>query len=85
MGLALKSGNKKTLSTFKVKRVQANRHSPPIFFHPDFTVGPRISLDQSQMGVADFTADREFHPALKIASNLFDYNTYYSKYLTFFK
>jgi len=67
MGLALKGGNKKTLSTFKVKRVRANKHSSPIFFHPDFTVGSRISLDQSQMGVADFTAGRELHPALKIA------------------
>jgi len=38
------------------------------FFYPDFTVGHGFSPCQSSLkGVADFTADREFHPALKNA------------------
>jgi hypothetical protein len=39
------------------------------FFHPDYTVGFGISPNQSPGqkpgGVADYTAGREFHPALK--------------------
>ena len=36
-----------------------------IFFHPDFTVGIGIAPIQ-RIALADFTAGREFHPALKI-------------------
>ena len=34
------------------------------FFHPDSTVGTGIK--PVQLALADFTAGREFHPALKI-------------------
>ena len=34
-----------------------------IFFHPDYTVGTGVT--PVQLSHADFTADREFHPALK--------------------
>jgi len=34
------------------------------FFHPDYTVGTVIATVRAQR-LADFTADREFHPALK--------------------
>lgn len=33
------------------------------FFHPDFTVG--IGIAPIQLALADFTAGRELHPALK--------------------
>jgi hypothetical protein len=44
------------------------------FFHPDFTVGTGISPVQSfcYEGVADFTADREFHPAPKKIVSVFN-------------
>ncbi len=35
-----------------------------IFFHPDYTVG--IGIAPIQRELADFTAGRELHPALKI-------------------
>jgi hypothetical protein len=44
------------------------------FFHPDFTVGAVVTTAQcfrrqrlllSTLALADFTAGREFHPALK--------------------
>ena len=35
-----------------------------IFFHPDYTVGTGIT--PVQLTLADFTAGRELHPALKI-------------------
>ena len=35
----------------------------PVFFHPDCTVGTGIS--PVQLALADFTAGRELHPALK--------------------
>ena len=35
-----------------------------VFFHPDYTVGTVIATVRAIM-LADFTADREFHPALK--------------------
>ncbi len=34
-----------------------------IFFHPDFTVGSGVTPDLPKL--ADFTAGREIHPALK--------------------
>ena len=37
----------------------------PIFFHPDYTVGFGIAPNHA-LRLADCTADREFHPALKI-------------------
>ena len=43
-----------------------------IFSHPDFTVG--IGISPIQPKLADFTAGRESHPALKI-SNLHQYST----------
>jgi len=44
------------------------------FFHPDFTVGTGISPVQSlcKEGVADYTADREFHPAPKKIVSVFN-------------
>ena len=36
-----------------------------IFFHPDFTVGIGIT-PILRNALADFTAGREFHPALKM-------------------
>ena len=36
-----------------------------IFFHPDYTVGTGITPVHAKW-LADFTAGREFHPALKI-------------------
>ncbi len=38
-----------------------------VFFHPDYTVGTGLTPVQSKVSfrVADYTADREFHPALK--------------------
>jgi hypothetical protein len=35
------------------------------FFHPDFTVGTGIKPVLPKW-LADYTADREFHPALKV-------------------
>jgi hypothetical protein len=40
----------------------------PFFFHPDFTVGTGIK--PVLLALADFTADREFHPALKICDSI---------------
>mgnify|MGYP001700337119 CR=1 FL=1 len=47
--------------------------APPkkIFFHPDCTVGTGIT--PVQLSLADFTAGREFHPALKIFIIYFDF------------
>jgi hypothetical protein len=44
------------------------------FFHPDFTVGTGISPVQSfcYERVADYTADREFHPAPKKIVSVFN-------------
>jgi len=36
------------------------------FFHPDFTVATGVSPVQLYIEVAEFTASREFHSALKI-------------------
>ena len=36
-----------------------------IFFHPDYTVGTGITPDHA-LRLADSTAGRELHPALKI-------------------
>jgi len=36
-----------------------------IFFHPDYTVGFGITPNPAAARLADYTADREFHPALK--------------------
>lgn len=33
------------------------------FFHPDYTVG--VGISPTQLMLADFTAGRESHPALK--------------------
>ena len=41
-----------------------------IFFHPDYTVGFGITPNPAAARLADYTADREFHPALKIAISL---------------
>ena len=38
------------------------------FFHPDYTVGTGIT--PVQLALADFTAGRELHPALKIHINI---------------
>jgi hypothetical protein len=38
------------------------------FFHPDSTVGTGISPVHAPSARADFTAGREFHPALKTCS-----------------
>ena len=35
------------------------------FFHPDYTVGNGLPPFQSHWESRTFTADREFHPALK--------------------
>lgn len=51
-----------------------------IFFHPDYTVGfgisPNPDLNLCQVlriaALADYTADREFHPALKILPYVVD-------------
>ena len=42
-----------------------------IFFHPDYTVGTGVT--PVQLSHADFTADREFHPALKTFLFRFSY------------
>ena len=39
---------------------------PCSFFHPDFTVGIGIAPILRVATLADCTAGREFHPALKI-------------------
>ena len=41
-----------------------------IFFHPDYTVGFGITPNPAAARLAGYTADREFHPALKIAISL---------------
>jgi hypothetical protein len=38
---------------------------PNIFFHPDYTVGPGVPPGHA-LRLAGCTADRDFHPALKI-------------------
>ena len=38
-----------------------------IFFHPDSTVGSGITPDHATW-LADFTAGRELHPALKMTA-----------------
>ena len=45
-----------------------------IFFHPDYTVGFGITPNPAAARLADYTADREFHPALKIAISLSVYH-----------
>jgi hypothetical protein len=35
------------------------------FSHPDFTVG--LGISPSQLSLADYTAGRELHPALKVS------------------
>ncbi len=55
-----------------------------IFFHPDYTVGfgiaPNPDLNSCQVlriaTLADYTADREFHPAPKIYNILLSYLSY---------
>lgn len=39
------------------------------FFHPDYTVG--VGISPTQLMLADFTAGRESHPALKMNQYLF--------------
>jgi hypothetical protein len=41
-----------------------------IFSHPDYTVGSGITPDRA-IGLAGFTAGRDFHPALKTFYYLF--------------
>ena len=48
----------------KQKAIQGSRKKIVIFFHLDYTIGSRISLDQ--LTLADFTAGLEFHHALKL-------------------
>lgn len=43
-----------------------------IFFHPDYTVGFGITPNPAAARLADYTADREFHPALKILPYVVD-------------
>ena len=43
--------------------MQFQNRSASIFFHPDYTVGTGIT--PVQLALADFTAGRELHPALK--------------------
>ena len=45
-----------------------------IFFHPDFTVGIGIAPIHTLKRLADYTAGREFHPALK--TRLFSCSAY---------
>jgi hypothetical protein len=55
----------KALSILKLK---INNFKIIFFFHPDFTVGAVVSTAQPvfiESRLADFTAGREFHPALK--------------------
>ena len=57
---------------------RGQRHAGDIrrvtFFHPDCTVGTGVA--PVQLSLADFTADREFHPALK---TLFHCQPYYTR------
>ena len=58
-----------------------NSAAQHIFFHPDYTVGfgvaPNLRIAAAGSALADCTADREFHPALK-TSLLFSCRLYYS-------
>ena len=55
------SPRKKALGTIYPGRKNAKY----IFFHPDYTVGIGVAPIQRN-ALADFTAGRELHPALKI-------------------
>ena len=57
-------------------RINSNSFNTPSS-NPDYTVGFGVSPNQHFM-LADFTADREFHPALK-TSSLFSYREQYIK------
>ena len=51
----------------RIGRTHRTHLKPAIIFsQPDFTVGSVISTDTPLAGLADFTAGRELHPALKI-------------------
>ncbi len=56
---AVKGGRKEALKAFAAKKFSH------IFFHPDCTVGTGVAPVPAPEALADFTADREFHPALK--------------------
>jgi hypothetical protein len=55
------------LKNSETKRFRALKANCVLFFHPDYTVGPGVSHG-SAVWLADFTAGRESHPALKIYS-----------------
>ena len=57
-----------------------------IFFHLDFTIGPGVAPGQPQysLQVADFTAGRELHPALK-TNQIFYFKDSITNILTFDK
>jgi hypothetical protein len=71
--------NKTTGIRIATTKANANAHSIPVsatffallfiirtsFFHPDYTVGFGITPNHAYFTLADFTADRESHPALK--------------------
>ena len=67
--------NEKTSKSFDLKACKKDIENHrlhgvvfTLFFHPDYTVGTGISPVPAKCfaQLADFTADREFHPALKI-------------------
>ena len=66
--------------------MQIQNRPAAIFFHPDYTVGTGIT--PVQLALADFTAGRELHPALKnilFPSVLYRIMLYYSTiFYTFF-
>ena len=64
--LLSKNGDKKTPED-KIFRQNGIRrqYGGDIFFHPDYTVGTGIAPVPA-LRLADYTADREFHPALKM-------------------